>query len=78
MTRASPQVPVGAGAKSTVTADLITFTRAKGVYGGVNLDGTVVNTNIPWNDAYYGKTNVLPPDILIRRTVDQSRSLRRS
>ncbi len=34
--------PVGAGAKSTVTADLITFTRAKGVYGGVNLDGTVV------------------------------------
>ena len=26
--------PVGAGAKSTVTADLITFTRAKGLYGG--------------------------------------------
>jgi len=60
--------PVGAGAKSTVTADLITFTRAKGVYGGVNLDGTVVNTNISWNNAYYGKNNVLPPDILIRRT----------
>ena len=37
--------PVGAGAMSTVTADLITFTRAKGVYGGLNLDGTVVNTN---------------------------------
>ena len=34
--------PVGAGAKSTVTADLISFSRAKGVYGGVNLDGTVV------------------------------------
>jgi lipid-binding SYLF domain-containing protein len=61
--------PVGAGAKSTVTADLITFTRAKGVYGGVNLDGTVVSTNVPWNDAYYGRTNLLPPDILIRKTV---------
>jgi lipid-binding SYLF domain-containing protein len=61
--------PVGAGAKSTVTADLITFTRAKGVYGGVNLDGTIVSTNIPWNDAFYGRNNVLPPDILIRRTV---------
>ena len=61
--------PVGAGAKSTVTADLITFTRAKGVYGGVNLDGTVVSTNIPWNDAYYGRSNLLPPDILIRKTV---------
>ena len=60
--------PVGAGAKSTITADLITFTRAKGVYGGVNLDGTVVNTNIAWNDAYYGRSNVLPPDILIRKT----------
>src|SRR5690348_9691982 len=60
--------PVGAGAKSTVTADLISFSRAKGVYGGVNLDGTVVYSNVRWNDAYYGKTNVLPPDVLIRRT----------
>ncbi|HLX27891.1 MAG TPA: lipid-binding SYLF domain-containing protein [Casimicrobiaceae bacterium] len=60
--------PVGAGAKSTVTADLIAFTRAKGVYGGVNLDGTVVHTNIAWNDAYYDANNVLPPDILIRGT----------
>ena len=66
--------PVGAGAKSTVTADLITFTRAKGVYGGVNLDGTVVSTNVPWNDAYYGRTNVLPPDILIRKTATSPKS----
>jgi len=61
--------PVGAGARSTVTADLISFTRAKGVYGGLNLDGTVVSTNVPWNDAYYGGNNVLPPDILMRKTV---------
>ncbi len=61
--------PVGASARSTVTADLITFTRARGVYGGLNLDGTVVNTNVPWNDAFFGKSNVLPPDILIRRSV---------
>jgi lipid-binding SYLF domain-containing protein len=61
--------PVGAGARSTITADLISFTRAKGVYGGLNLDGTVVSTNVPWNDAFYGGSNLLPPDILIRRTV---------
>ena len=61
--------PVGASARSTVTADLITFTRARGVYGGLNLDGTVVSTNVPWNDAFFGKSNVLPPDILIRRSV---------
>jgi SH3 domain-containing YSC84-like protein 1 len=60
--------PVGAGAKADVTADLIAFTRAKGVYGGLNLDGTVVNTNDGWNSAYYGRS-VLPPDILIRKTV---------
>jgi len=66
--------PVGAGAKSTVTADLISFTRAKGVYGGVNLDGTVVYANVGWNDAYYGRNNVLPPDILIRKTATSPKS----
>ena len=66
--------PVGAGAKSTVTADLISFSRAKGVYGGVNLDGTVVYSNVRWNDAYYGKSGVLPPDILIRRTTTSTKS----
>jgi lipid-binding SYLF domain-containing protein len=60
--------PVGAGAKSDVVADLIAFSRSKGIYGGVNLDGTVVSTNDDWNAAYYGK-KVLPPDILIRGTV---------
>ena len=61
--------PVGAGAQSTITADLVAFTRAKGLYGGVNLNGTVVNVNAAWNDAFYGRTNVLPSDILIRKTV---------
>ena len=66
--------PVGAGAKSTVTADLISFSRAKGIYGGVNLDGTVVSVNRDWNDAYYGGSNLLPPDILIRKTVTSPKS----
>jgi len=57
--------PVGAGAKSDIVADLITFSRAKGVYGGLNLDGTVVTASDDWNQAYYG-TKVLPPDILVR------------
>jgi len=60
--------PVGAGAKSDVTADLIAFSRAKGVYGGVNLDGTLVNLSDDWNRAYYGKP-VQPVDILIRGSV---------
>ena len=60
--------PVGAGAKSDIVADLITFNRAKGVYGGLNFDGTVVTAADDWNQAYYGK-KVLPPDILVRMTV---------
>ena len=57
--------PVGAGAKSDVTADLIAFSRSKGVYGGLNLDGTVVSSNSDWDKAFFGKP-VLPPDILIK------------
>ena len=60
--------PVGAGAKSDVVADLVTFSRSKGVYGGLNLDGTVVSTSDEWNSAYYGK-KVLAPDILVRMNV---------
>jgi lipid-binding SYLF domain-containing protein len=57
--------PVGAGAGSTVTADLVAFTRAKGVYGGVNLDGTVIHPSESLNTAYYGR-NVTATDVLIR------------
>ena len=60
--------PVGAGAKSDIVADLIAFTRAKGIYGGLNLDGTLVNLSDEWNQIFYGK-KVLPPDILIRGSV---------
>jgi lipid-binding SYLF domain-containing protein len=60
--------PVGAGAKSDVVADLITFSRAKGVYGGLNFDGTVVTASDDWNAAYFGK-KVLAPDVLVRMDV---------
>ena len=60
--------PVGAGAQSNVVADLISFSRSKGVYGGLNLDGTVVNTSDDWNEAFYGK-KVQSTDILVRMSV---------
>jgi lipid-binding SYLF domain-containing protein len=58
--------PVGAGATSDIVADLISFSRAKGVYGGLNLDGTVVTASNDWNELYYQKKPILPPDILVR------------
>jgi lipid-binding SYLF domain-containing protein len=60
--------PVGAGARSDIMADLITFNRAKGLYGGLNFDGTVVTASDDWNASFYGK-KVLPPDILVRTSV---------
>jgi lipid-binding SYLF domain-containing protein len=57
--------PVGAGAAGDVTTDFVAFARSKGVYGGLNLDGTVITANDDWNDAYYGK-KVLAPDIIVR------------
>lgn len=60
--------PVGAGAKSDVTADFVAFSRAKGIYGGLNLEGSVIGVSNDWNREYYGKS-VLPPDILVRADV---------
>lgn len=61
--------PVGAGAKSDVVADFITFSRAKGVYGGLNLDGTVISITNDWNELYFNKKGILAPDILVRMSV---------
>ena len=57
-----------AGANADVTTDLVAFSRSKGVYGGLNLDGTVITPADNWNNAYYGRA-VLTTDILIQATV---------
>jgi len=36
--------PVGTGVKSNVVADILSFTRTKGAYAGVSLEGSVFNT----------------------------------
>lgn len=63
--------PVGAGTGSPVTADMVVFTRSKGLYGGLNLDGTVVTIDQGRNHALYGQT-VTPVEILITRSVTSS------
>jgi lipid-binding SYLF domain-containing protein len=59
---------VGAGANSDVTTDFIAFSRSKGLYGGLNLEGAVIGVSNDWNESYYGR-GVLPPDILLRASV---------
>ena len=41
------------------------FSRSKGLYGGLNLEGSVISPANDWNNTYYGKS-VLPPDIVVR------------
>jgi lipid-binding SYLF domain-containing protein len=63
--------PVGIGASAAtanLSADIISFSRAKGLYGGVSLSGAVVAVREGWNDAYYGK-KVNPTGILIKHDV---------
>ena len=57
--------PVGAGAKADVVTDLVSYSRSKGIYGGINLDGTVIAVSNDWNEGFYRKP-VSAPDILVR------------
>jgi lipid-binding SYLF domain-containing protein len=61
--------PVGGGATSNVRADLIAFTRSRGIFGGVNMTGTSVGTDSSRNAAFWNQEGVTPTDILVTRTV---------
>jgi SH3 domain-containing YSC84-like protein 1 len=59
--------PMGAGAEvatANLSADLVSYTRNQGLYGGVSIEGAVVGTRDGWNWAYYGKT-ITPTEILV-------------
>jgi len=56
--------PVGKGA-AVATADIVSFSRSKGAYGGVSITGGVLSVNLELNRAYYGKA-LDPVDILVR------------
>ena len=63
--------PVGVGASAStanLSADILAFSRSKGLYGGISFDGAVVAIRRDWNRAYYGQP-VTPTDILIRQEV---------
>jgi len=63
--------PVGMGAaaaSANFSADILSFLRSEGLYGGISLEGAVVKTRGDWNDLYYDK-RVTATDILVRRDV---------
>jgi lipid-binding SYLF domain-containing protein len=67
--------PIGGGAKGSLTipevkADFVSFAKAKGIYGGLNLEGSVLEVRDSLNSSYYGKA-VTPKDILTRKVVSE-------
>jgi SH3 domain-containing YSC84-like protein 1 len=68
--------PVGAGAEAAtanLSADIISYSRSKGLYAGMSVEGAVVATRDALNKAYYGK-EVSPTNILVRRTVSNKKA----
>jgi lipid-binding SYLF domain-containing protein len=64
--------PVGAGAKAQTT-DILAFSRSRGLYGGISLEGALLKARHSWNEAYYGAA-VKPVDIIYRNGAYNPRS----
>ena len=51
--------PVGGGIKGsttpTLSVDMITYSRSRGAFGGVSLEGAILTSRKKWNHSYYGK-----------------------
>jgi SH3 domain-containing YSC84-like protein 1 len=60
--------PKGAGQGATITADIVSYSKAKGAYASVALDGQVIDIRESLNAAYYGKP-ASPVDILVKKSV---------
>ncbi|MBP1751345.1 MAG: hypothetical protein H6Q57_181 [Geobacteraceae bacterium] len=63
--------PVGGGATGEVTADFVSFAKSKGLYAGINLEGSYIGVRDSLNEAFYGKS-VRPVDIIVRKEVKNS------
>jgi lipid-binding SYLF domain-containing protein len=67
--------PIGAGAKGEITADIISFAKSKGIYAGLNLEGSVVGVREGLNKAYYGR-EASPAEIIVKQEVSNKGSAR--
>ena len=58
--------PVGAAAKGNITASMVSFAKAKGLFAGLNLESSVVTVRAKLNKSYYGK-EVSPVQIIVEK-----------
>jgi SH3 domain-containing YSC84-like protein 1 len=60
--------PMGTGQGASISAAIISYSKAKGAYASMALDGQVIDARDKLNAAYYGKP-ASPVDILVRHSV---------
>jgi lipid-binding SYLF domain-containing protein len=65
--------PYGIGAKSNVTTAFVSFAKSKGLYAGLNLEGSAVNVREGLNKDYYGQA-VTPVQIIVEKKVSNKGS----
>ena len=69
--------PYGAGVEgatsANLNADFLSFSRSKGAYAGVSLEGSIIYADDDSNQAYYGK-KARPVDILVTKSVGNKHS----
>jgi lipid-binding SYLF domain-containing protein len=50
---------IGAGVQGSTTAafraDIVAFSRARGLFAGISLDGSLIGSRSDWNQSYYGR-----------------------
>jgi lipid-binding SYLF domain-containing protein len=65
--------PYGVGAKANVTTAFVSFAKSKGLYAGLNLEGSAVDVREGLNKAYYGQ-EVTPVQIIVEKKVSNKGS----
>jgi len=66
LTVVSLSAGAGAATAPNLSGDILIWTSGKGLYGGLTLNGSVINSRDDWNTAFYGKP-VPVADILAGR-----------
>jgi lipid-binding SYLF domain-containing protein len=69
--------PMGVEKGASLTADFVVYSKVKGAFAGVALDGSILDVSQSFNAAYYGQPDANPIDILVKRTVinEESKAL---
>ncbi len=64
---------VGGATSANLNADFLSFSRSKGAYAGVSLEGSIIFADDGSNEAYYGE-KVRPVDIFVTKSVTNDHS----